>query len=432
MLSPRLYAELSTGRHFLCVARGYGHEVCPLYHFQGTTLMRLPRSRSNDRSGRRNDPDRSRLDRPTRDDRDDRFDDENDRALEHPDRSTARDNGMSIWRAAAMVGGVLLGGAAAYNAYARHGVDKLGNLIGGEDNAWMWRGRRIAFTKRGTGPAILLLHGIHAAAWSYEFRSNVDALARDHTVYTIDLLGFGRSERPAVKYSARLYITLISDFVAQVIGEPCVLVASSLSAAYAIILAARDPHRFPALALIAPTGLTRLTNAPGVRGDASRMAMDSPVVGSAAFNALVSRRGLRHFLEQVYASNGLVTEALIDVYYATAHQRGARHAPAAFISGHLNIDVRSALRRLRQPALLFWGEEAQIAPVEEIRGFRSLKPDFDVHILSPAGDLPHDERADEFNVILSTWLNRRLLNSVPTPATPRGTLADSRPTPPVS
>jgi pimeloyl-ACP methyl ester carboxylesterase len=340
------------------------------------------------------------------------------------------EQGSSIWRKLVLSGGAILGAAAVYNAYARHGVDRLSNLIGGEEGGWSWRGWRIAFTKRGSGPAILLIHGIHAAAWSYEWRQTVDYLARDFTVYTIDLLGFGRSDRPGIRYSARLYIGMLSDFVAQVIGSTCILAATSLSAAYAIILSARDPHRFPALALIAPTGLTRLNEPSGVRGGAERLAIDAPVLGTAAFNALVSRRSLRHYLKEVYASNTLVTEELIDVYYKTSHQRGARHAPAAFIAGHLNIDVRRALRRLRQPALLFWGEEAQLAPVEEIRGFRALKPDFDVHILSPAGDLPQDERTDEFNVILSTWLNRQLRSFVSTPNTPLGMPGDSRPTPP--
>ncbi len=350
------------------------------------------------------------------------------RADDAPDEDDQRT--APLWRKLLLSGGALLGAAAAYNAYARRGVDQLPNVIGGEDGGWSWRGWRIAFTRRGSGPALLLIHGIHAAAWSYEWRQTVDYLARNFTVYTIDLLGFGRSDRPAIRYSARLYIGLLSDFVAQVVGGPCVLVATSLSAAYAVILGARDPHRFPALALIAPTGLTRLNDSQGLRGDAERLAIDAPVLGTAAFNALVSRRSLRRYLKDVYASNTLVTEELLDAYYETSHQPGARHAPAAFIAGHLNIDVRRALRRLRQPALLFWGEEAQLAPVEEIRGFRALKPDFDVHILSPAGDLPHDERADEFNVILSTWLNRRLPSSVSTPSTPPGTPEASPPTPP--
>jgi len=343
----------------------------------------------------------------------------------------SNDDGSSFLRRLLVSGGALLGAAAAYNAYAKRGVDRIPNFIGGEEGGWSWRGRRISFTKRGEGPALLLIHGIHAAAWSFEWRHNVDYLARDHMVYTIDLLGFGRSDRPAIRYTSRTYIALISDFVAQVIGGPCILVANSLSAAYAIILGARDPHRFPELVLIQPTGLTRLNGAPGVGGDAGRMAIDTPVVGTAAFNALVSRRSLRHFLEEAYADNTLVTDELVAVSYDVSHQRGARHAPAAFIAGHLNIDVRRALRRLHQPALLFWGEEAQLAPVEEIRGFRTLKPDFDVHILSPAGDLPQDERPDDFNVILSTWLNRRLPSSAPTHDTLPGMPEGSPLTPPV-
>ncbi len=320
-----------------------------------------------------------------------------------------------------MSGGALLGAAAIYNAFSRKGVDLLPNLIGGEEGGFEWRGRRIAFTKRGNGPPILFIHGIHAAAWSYEWRDNVDYFARRNTVYTIDLLGFGRSERPPLRYSARLFISLISDFVSQVINAPCVLVASSLAGAYAIVLAARDPHRFPALALIAPTGLVRLNRPATISGDAGRFAIDAPIAGTAAFNALVSRRSLRNYLRKAYADDTIVTDELIESYYANSHQRGARHAPAAFVSGHLNIDVRQALRRLTQPGLLVWGEQGSIAPVEEFRGFRTLKPDFEMSVLSPAGDLPQHERADDFNVILSTWLNRLSLSSGPTPDTPHGT-----------
>ena len=332
------------------------------------------------------------------------------------------------WRKILLSGGALLGAAAAYNAFARKGVDQLSNLIGGEAGGFEWRERRVAFTKRGSGPPILLIHGIHAAAWSYEWRNNVDALARSNTVYTIDLLGFGLSERPAIRYSARLYISLISDFVSRVIDEPTVLVASSLSAAYAIVLAARDPHRFPAVCLIAPSGLVRMNEPVGIGGEAGRLAVDTPIAGTAMFNALVSGPQLRRYLKNVYSNDAIVTKELVDIYYATSHQRGARHAPAAFLSGHLNIDVRHALRRLSQPALLVWGEQGSMAPVEEFRGFREIKRDFEISVLSPAGDLPHDERSEDFNVILSTWLNRLSLSSARTLDTLPGTPEELRPT----
>jgi len=331
-----------------------------------------------------------------------------------------------------MSGGALLGAAAAYNAFARKGVDKLTNLIAGEEGGFDWRGRRISFTKRGKGPPILLVHGIHAAAWSYEWHDNVDYLARTNTVYTVDLLGFGRSDRPAVRYSARLYISLISDFVDRVVGDPCVLVANSLSGAYTIVLGARDPQRFPAVALVSPTGLVRLNRTSGIASEAGQLAVYAPIVGTAMFNALVSRRSIRHYLKKTYADDSIVTNELVEIYYWTSHQRGARHAPAAFISGHLNIDVRQALRRLSQPTLLIWGEEGTAVPAEEARSFRALKPDLEMALLSPAGDLPHDERPDDFNVILSTWLNRLSLSSAPTPNTLPGTPAASPLTSPLS
>ena len=310
------------------------------------------------------------------------------------------------WRKALISGGAAIGLAATFNALVGKSVEPLDNLIGGDEGWFTWRGHRIAWTKRGGGPPVLLVHGIHPTASSFEWRFNVDELARDHTVFTIDLLGFGRSDRPAIRYSARLYLALLTDFVAQVIAQPVVIAASSLSAAYAIVLGARDPGRFPALILIAPTGLVRLHKSPSAAGDVARYAVDSPVLGTAVFNAMVSRRSIRDYLERHYVDGEIATDELVESLYATSHQPGAKYAPSAFVSGHLNLDVRRALRRLLQPALLVWGEQAIETPVEDVRGFRALRPEMDVAILDPAGSLPHDERPDEFNEIVSTFLAR--------------------------
>jgi pimeloyl-ACP methyl ester carboxylesterase len=332
------------------------------------------------------------------------------------------------WKKASLAGGALLGVAALYNALSRRGVGKLANLIGGEPGGFSWRGRRIAFTVRGQGPPILLIHSIGPVAWSYEWRNNVDALARWNTVYTIDLLGFGRSDRPAARYSARLFISLISDFVAQVVGDKCTLVGAGLSAAYAIVLGARDPQRFPALVLVEPTGLARLTQPYGIARETSRVAVDAPLVGTAIFNAVVTQRGIRAHLERMYADDTHVTPELVKISYDTSHQRGARHAPAAYFGGGLNIDVARALRRLTQPTLLIWGGHGSVVPLDEAARIRALQPAVELQILSAAGDLPHDEQADDFNVIVSTWLTRQSLSSAPIPGTLPGMPAASQPT----
>lgn len=312
------------------------------------------------------------------------------------------------WRRALLAGGAAIGAAATLNALASRGVPPLENLIGGDDGWFEWRGRRLFYAHRKArtrkGRPVLLLHGIHTAAWSYEWRSNVDALSEAHDVYALDLLGFGMSDRPQARYSARLYLRLMDDFARQAIGEPATLIASSLTAAYAAVLGARDPGQYPSLVLIEPTGLVRRNGAATTGGDVTRLVVDAPLVGAAVFNALASRRSLRYWLERAYVDLEFVTPELVDIYHRAAHQPGARHAPAAFLSGHLNLDVRGAVRRLRQPVMLIWGEQAVEAPVEDARGFLALNPGIQLTILDPGGMLPHDEQAAEFNGIVTRFL----------------------------
>ena len=314
----------------------------------------------------------------------------------------------SSWRRALLASGAAIGAAATLNALAARGVAPLENLIGGDAGSFDWRGRRLFYAHRKArtrmGRPVLLLHGIHTAAWSYEWRSNVDALAATHDLYTLDLLGFGMSERPQVRYSARLYMRLIDEFARKAIGEPVTLIASSLTAAYAAVLGAQDPGQYPSLVLIEPTGLVRRNGAATTGGDVARLVVDAPLVGAAVFNTLASRRSIRHWLERAYVDLDFVTPELVDIYHRAAHQPGARHAPAAFLSGHLNLDVRGAVRRLRQPVMLIWGEQAVETPVEDARGFLAINPDLRLTILDPAGMLPHDEQSAEFNAIVTRFL----------------------------
>lgn len=310
------------------------------------------------------------------------------------------------WRNLLLGGGAAVGAAATYNALARRDVTPLADPLGGDVGTFEWRGHRVAYSVQGSGPPVLLLHSIHAAGWSYEWKDNVRTLAETRTVYALDLLGFGRSDRPNTRYTARLYISLISDFAEEVIGGPCALVAASLTAAYALVLGARDPGRFPALVVVEPTGLVRLNDWSGAASDVARFAVDTPVLGTAYFHSIVSRASLRAFLKLVYYDNDLVTDEMVDAYYAASHQPGAKHAPAAFLAQQLNIDVRHAVRRLTQPALLVWGEQAVQEPIDEIRPFLTIHPEFETAIFDPSGDLPHSERAAEFDEVVTGFLAR--------------------------
>jgi pimeloyl-ACP methyl ester carboxylesterase len=264
------------------------------------------------------------------------------------------------WRKAAAAGGAALGAAALYNATAERRAAPLVNQLGGESHELLWRGHRVAYTRHGSGSPVLLVHGIHAGASSYEWRETVESLAQRYSVYALDLLGFGLSARPALRYTPALYQALLADVMARLGVGPLAVVASSLSAANVVALAARDPRHFAALALIAPLGVVQARNKSSTAETATQLLLEAPIVGTTMYNALTSETSMRQFLEESYANDRLVTDDLVEAYAQNARQPGGKHAVAALMGGRLNVDIRNALRRVQHPTLLLWGDQARM------------------------------------------------------------------------
>lgn len=309
------------------------------------------------------------------------------------------------WGKAAAAGGAALGAAALYNAAAARSAGALDNRLGGDPGELLWRGHRVVYSRHGTGSPLLLVHGIHAGASSYEWRYSVDMLAQYHTVYAIDLLGFGQSARPALRYTPALYQALLADVMSRVVGERCAVVASALSASHVIALAARDSRSVGALALIAPFGMA-LIQAESAAQTAAALLLEAPIVGTTLYNGLTSPASLRAFLERSYANDRLVTDALVHAYVQSARQPGGRHPVSALLAGRLSVDVRSSLRRMRQPTLLLWGDQGRENPVQNAHAFRVLKPDAEWSLVSDAGDMPHAERAEATTAAILRFLDR--------------------------
>jgi pimeloyl-ACP methyl ester carboxylesterase len=274
----------------------------------------------------------------------------------------------------------------------------------GTARSYGWRGHRVAYAVHGSGPPLVLVHSIHAAGSSWEWRRVVAPLARRHTVYTIDLLGFGRSDRPRRAYEAADYPALLTDFLIDVVGSRATLIANSLTAAYAIAVAAASPLRVGALVLVEPTGLGRLTHPGGALGRVVRRTLMLPVVGSGLFSLLVSRAGIRYFLRRTFADATRVDDAMVSAYHATAHRPGARFAPAAFVGRRLNLDVRTVWPTVTQPTLLIWGAAPHFVPLGDLRAFRAGRPDVEGVVIEGAGDLPHDEQPTEFAELVTGFL----------------------------
>ncbi len=270
--------------------------------------------------------------------------------------------------------------------------DELEPALDGDHRSFRWRGMDIQYTEAGdpTDDTIVLFHGINAAGTSGEFRAVFSELAEDYHVVAPDLPGFGCSDRPPLRYSAPLYEDFVSDFLSE-FDRPAV-VASSLTGAY--VAAAADSETLRRLILICPTTVA----GPSPPRAWLRELFRVPVVGEALFGFLASKPSIRYFnADHGYYDTSNVTEEWVDYEWRTAHQSGARFAPASFIAGYLNsdTDLGAALRGLDVPVTFVWGREAEITPLAD---GRSLAEESDARlvVLDRAKLLPHVEYPDTF------------------------------------
>lgn len=303
-------------------------------------------------------------------------------------------------RALAALGstGVAALGLAALNRRLERSGGEPDGKLGGELRRFRWREGELAYTVAGEGDPVLLVHGVYAGASSFEYRKNFEELSRSFRVYALDLLGCGLSDRPRRRYGPEDVAAQIEEFAREEIGVRTHLVASALSATLAMPALVRSPQLFKKVVLICPTGYRSLERPSGRLGDVVYAAFQAPVLGDSLYYALVSRRGIRYYLERMaYHDPAFVTEDLVDNYHRIGHGSGAKYFPASFVSGKLNLSVADYWPRVPQRTMIAWGQEAKTTPVNETGDFLRNNPRAVPRVFRDAALFPHDERADAFN-----------------------------------
>lgn len=269
----------------------------------------------------------------------------------------------------------------------------------------------------GTSAApLVLLHSVNAAASSYEMRPLFERYRGRRPVYALDLPGFGFSERSRRRYTPDLYAAAIIEFLESVVNpaQGADLVALSLSAEFAALVALRRPELVRRLVLIAPTGFE--TNARGIRrarelGRSGRIrrALTVPGLAQPLFDLLVSRPSIRYFLARQF-DRGVPGPDLVHYAWATAHQPGARHAALAFLSGELfTPEIRwLAYERLRLPVLVLYGRSANTS-FEMLPTLLRERDNWQAARIGPARDLLHWERPAEAVAEMDEFFREEML-----------------------
>jgi len=286
--------------------------------------------------------------------------------------------------------------------------------LSGERREITGRAGRLSYYVAGEGAPLLLIHSINAAASAYEVRPIYEHERSHRRVYAVDLPGFGFSDRLPRDYRVRLYVDAVHDMLDAIAEEagtqPVDALAVSLACEFLARAATERPERFRSLALVTPTGFSKvygtLSGKPGSTREIPGLYrfFTLPLWSEALYDLLVSRRSIRFFLERTFGSKA-IDEGLLDYDYLTTHQPDARHAPYAFVSGRLfSKDIRPVYQRLELP---IWMPHATRGDFRDFSGadWARQRPNWTVQPM-PTGALPYFERPAEFLAAYDAFLSR--------------------------
>jgi pimeloyl-ACP methyl ester carboxylesterase len=266
-------------------------------------------------------------------------------------------------------------------------------------------GHKRAFVKAGSGPALLLLHGLGCDHTTWE--PVISSLARRYTVIAPDLLGHGRSAKPRADYSVGGYANGMRDLLTVLGIDEVTVVGHSFGGGVAMQFAYQFPERTERLVLVAPGGLGREVT-PAIR------AITLPGFDPAM--ALLTLPGYRHLAKAALRSLarcGLsVTRDLDEVAeivesFKDRHARAAiRHVVSAVVDWRGQVVTMADRAYLTQamPMCVVWGSDDQVIPASHARLAGELAPSATVEVIANAGHFPHKDHPQRFIKILNDFV----------------------------
>jgi pimeloyl-ACP methyl ester carboxylesterase len=250
----------------------------------------------------------------------------------------------------------------------------------------------VAGAEAGSGPPILLLHGL-GGTWQYWGRT-MELLAGDARCIALDLPGFGQSDTPPGGFS----LDSASDNLAAALrvlgGAPAVVCGHSLGGPLGARFALRHPDAVSRLVLVGPSGLAP---APPWQLRALRAVPAYNLLQRAPFHwehwllpiAPLRRTALGLLVDNPSAVDPALVRRIVD---------GARFAraitPALGASFATGLDDDAPL--VSAPIAAIWGARDRMVPPSDAEILTRVAPSAEVHFLPGCGHLPMVERPEAF------------------------------------
>ncbi|MGB0101657.1 MAG: alpha/beta fold hydrolase [Nocardioides sp.] len=266
-------------------------------------------------------------------------------------------------------------------------------------------GHRRAFVKAGTGPALLLLHGLGCDHTTWD--EVIEPLSRRYTVIAPDLLGHGDSDKPRADYSLGGYANGMRDLLTVLGIDKVTVIGHSFGGGVAMQFAYQYPERTERLMLVASGGLgaevspgIRVISTPGFEQVMSVLTLPGiRHVGTAGLRALAAGPWRStHDLDEV--------AAIYDSFKDRRARQAVRHVVRAVVDwrGQIVTMADRAYLTEAMPLWVVWGRDDRVIPVRHASNAAALAPRARVEVIPDAGHFPHKDHPHRFVKVVNDFI----------------------------
>jgi pimeloyl-ACP methyl ester carboxylesterase len=282
------------------------------------------------------------------------------------------------------------------------------NLYNPNSYYYEWKFGKIHYTVSGSGKPLLLVHSLKNGASLYEFNKLIKTLSKSRTVYAIDLIGYGKSEKPKLTYTAYLYVQLLSDFIQHVVDGRPDIITSGKTNAIVTMLTLQYPTEIDKLIFINPEDLNQLSRNPNTKDSVVKYIIEIPILGTFIYNTISSRNNITHLFNKKYIHyNSSYLNKFITAFYEAAHlgQSSNKFPYASNNCKYTNVNIYSGLKDINHSIYLIQGSERTIDPAYITSNYKDINASIESSIINKTKDFPHIENPSATIELLSIFLH---------------------------
>ena len=250
-------------------------------------------------------------------------------------------------------------------------------------------GQKIQYVEAGSGPTVILLHGLGGSSQGWNF--NIGPLAEKFHVVVPDQIGFGKSDKPLVNYRIRTYVDFLDQFCKQLKIERATLVGNSMGGWIAAMFTASFPDRVDKLVLVDAAGYR-----PPKDLDMNTLFGLNPTT-RAEMKVLVGKV----FYNKAFQSDSAIDQSMA-VRLAAGDGYTIKSITESIIRGEDFLD--DVVKTIKRPTLIVWGRQDGLVPLADGEHFNKDIAGSKMIVIDQCGHVPNVEKPGEFNAALLKFL----------------------------